>query len=218
MTVSAGAGLQTAGANLEVEVKFLVPDLVALRATLLSAGGHLHKPRVFERNVRFDTADDALLRRGELLRLRQDTAVTLTFKGIPAEPSRSEAKVREEFEIKLDDFDTAARILGRLGYQPKQVYEKYRETFRLGQIEVVLDELPFGNFVELEGDEAAIKAAAAALGLDWHRRITTNYLALMALLKAQYGLPFDDLTFANFETVTVSVTDVVNQVIPTPKP
>ncbi|MFQ5398872.1 MAG: class IV adenylate cyclase [Anaerolineae bacterium] len=218
MTVPAETGSQTAGANLEVEVKFLVPDLAALRAALLSAGGHLHKPRVFERNVRFDTADDGLLQRGELLRLRQDTAVTLTFKGIPAEPSRSEAKVREEFEIKLDDFDTAAIILGRLGYQPKQVYEKYRETFRLGRIEVVLDEMPFGNFVELEGDEAAIKAAAAALGLDWNRRITTNYLALMALLKTQFRLPFNDVTFSNFEAVTASVADVVNQVIPTSKP
>jgi len=31
------------------------------------------------------------------------------------------------------------------------MYEKYRTTFTIGSLEVVLDELPYGNFVEIEG-------------------------------------------------------------------
>jgi len=73
----------------------------------------------------------------------------------------------------------------------------------------VLDELPFGKFVELEGPEAAIKTAAARLGLGWERRILDNYLALMARLKAAHNLPFDDLTFANFENYAISVADIL---------
>lgn len=195
--------------HLEVEVKFLVEDLAGWRDRLLAAGAVLVKPRVYERNVRLDTADQALLQQWQLLRLRQDTAVRLTFKGPAAEDSVSEAKVREELEVAIDDFDTAVLIFQRLGFMPVQVYEKYRETFRLGDVEVVLDEMPFGNFLELEGSEEGIKTAVASLDLDWGKRLTTNYLAIMAQVKAYYNLSFDDVTFANFENVAVSVAKVL---------
>ena len=70
-----------------------------MRQRLLDAGAEIVRPRVYERNVRFDTADNALLKREELLRLRQDTAVILTFKGLSEFDQRSEAKVREEIEV-----------------------------------------------------------------------------------------------------------------------
>lgn len=197
------------GDNLEVEVKFWVPDLAVFRETLLAAGGRLVRPRVYERNVRYDTEKGGLLQRDELLRLRQDTIVRLTFKGVDESAEQSEAKVREEIEIEVDDFERAAALIGRLGFEAKQVYEKYRETFEMGDVEVVLDEMPFGNFVELEGEEDAIKAAAARLELDWNRRVVTNYLELMGRLKAYHSLPFDDLTFANFEDLPVSAADVL---------
>lgn len=198
--------------NLEVEVKFFVPDLIGFRGMLLALGGELVKGRVFERNVRLDTADSALFHRHQLLRLRQDTAVRLTFKGETVEMPGSEAKVREEVETQVADFEKMLTILGRLGFRPVQVYEKYRETFHFGGVEVVLDELPFGNFVELEGEEGAIKTAAFALGLAWDKRILANYLLLMAQVKAQYQLPFDDLTFENFAETAVSVATVLGVV------
>ena len=185
--------------NLEVEVKFLVGDLAALRTRLAAAGAQQVKPRLHERNVRFDDDEASLLGKGQLLRLRQDDGARLTFKGIVAADTLSEAKVREELETAVGDFDTAAEILARLGFNAQQVYEKYRETFNLGEVEVVLDELPFGNFVELEGSEDGIREAAQQLELPWEQRILDNYLLLMARAKAYYGLPFDDLTFENFE-------------------
>jgi adenylate cyclase class 2 len=197
--------------NLEVEVKFLVDDLAGWRERLLAAGAVSVKPRVYERNIRLDTADQALLKQLQLLRLRQDTAVRLTFKGPAPEDMVSEAKVREELEIEVGDFDTAVLIFQRLGFKPVQVYEKYRETFQLADVEVVLDEMPFGNFLELEGSEEGIKTAVASLGLDWSQRLTTNYLAIMAQLKAHYNLSFDDITFANFANVKVAVSEALKR-------
>jgi len=198
----------SADKQLEVEVKFLVADLGAFRKRLLADGGVLKKERVFERNVRFDTPDNALLKKGELLRLRQDAAVRVTFKGEVAEDLQSEAKVREELEVSVNDFDSTAQIFERLGFAPVQVYEKYRETFMLTDIEVVLDEMPYGDFVELEGEEVAIKTAATDLGLAWSKRINNNYLGLMADLKRFHQLDFDDLTFANFEDRGISISDI----------
>jgi adenylate cyclase class 2 len=189
---------------IEAEVKFLVSDHEAVRRKLAAAGGVQTVPRIHERNVRFETPDGALLKRNQLLRLRQDRRVRLTFKSETREDeAHAQVKVREELEVSLDDFDTTAAILQRLGFMPVQEYEKYRETFRLGDVEVVLDELPFGDFVELEGPEEAIRPAADLLGLDWSKRLLTNYLALMMMVKQAYDLPFDDLTFDNFRGADV---------------
>ena len=113
-------------ASLEVEVKFLVSDLATLRDRLLAAGATLKKARVFERNVRYDDATESLLRRGSILRLRQDTKAKITYKGIPqnVDLSQSQAKVREELEIEVSDFKTAHLLIQRIGYEQKQVYEK----------------------------------------------------------------------------------------------
>ena len=194
--------------SLESEVKFLLGGKTAVRDRLLALGATLKKERVFERNVRFDTPDEQLLQRWELLRLRQDTAVRLTFKAPTAADAGSQVKVMEELEVSVSDFATLAHILRRLGFVETQVYEKWRETFELGGVEVVVDELPFGDFVELEGAEADIVAVAQQLGLDWEQRIVTNYLRLMGELKQFHRLDFDDITFANFEQCAARVVDL----------
>ena len=190
-------------------MKFYVPDLTAARQRLLSLGAEISNPRVFERNVRFDTADETLRQKWAILRLRQDTAARLTYKGVPPQAAPGEASVREELEVTVTDFETMALILERLGYFPAQLYEKYRETFVWGGVEIMLDEMPFGNFVELEGAEAALKETAAQLALDWRRRILTTYLGLFARLKKAYNLPFNDLTFAHFAGLDVTVENIL---------
>ena len=199
----------TNNTTFEVEVKFFVPELARLRERVVAAGGVQKKPRLYERNVRYDTANGRLLAQQHLLRLRQDDGARITFKG----PTNviSEAKVREELEIDVSDFHVADSIIQRLGFSPVQIYEKYRETFMLNGVEIVLDELPYGNFAELEGEEATIKAVSALLELDWSQRIIDNYLSLMAQLKQRHRLPFDDLTFDNFAETAVSVQDILPQ-------
>lgn len=186
------------GQPVEVEVKFFLEDHGKLRERLAEVGAALHVPRVYERNVRFDTPQESLLGRQELLRLRQDSRARLTFKGPSAADSASEAKVREEIELDVADFDRMSAILQRLGFIPVQTYEKYRETYHWRDVEIVLDEMPYGNFVELEGAESDLKSVAAALGLDWSRRVLANYLGLMELCRRSFDLPFTDLTFDNF--------------------
>lgn len=195
--------------NLEVEVKFLVDDLPGMRQRVLDVGGVLHRGRVYERNIRYDNAWQGLARQDKLLRLRQDSRNVITFKGPAQNVDVAQVKIREELEIEVNDFDTAAAILQKLGFEAVQVYEKYRETFQLGAVEVVLDEMPFGNFLELEGTEEEIVAAANRLGLDWNQRILANYLYLLARVNQHYRLEIADLTFANFADLTISIPDVL---------
>jgi adenylate cyclase class 2 len=196
---------------LEIEVKFYVPDLAKVRLRVVAAGATLKNERVYERNIRYDNAWDGLIARGAMLRLRQDKRAKMTFKGIPLNTDirEAQARVREEIEFEVGDFDSADLLLQRIGFEPRQIYEKYRETFQLGDVEIVLDEMPYGDFVELEGSEAELRRVTDQLGLSWDARIITNYLGLLAELNAKHRLAIQDLTFENFKGQGISIADIL---------
>jgi adenylate cyclase class 2 len=181
----------------EIEVKFLLADVPALRRRLTRLGAQGLGGQVFETNYRYDDVAGNLVARHCLLRLRKDDAARLTFKRPRAE-GRRQFKVHEELEVTVSDFDTTHAILAALGYRRVQVYEKRRETFALEGALICLDRLPFGDFIEIEGAPDRIRAAARALGFNWDRRILANYLQLFDALRRARGFPFGDATFANF--------------------
>jgi adenylate cyclase class 2 len=185
----------------ETEVKLYCPDLDAVAARLAAVGATLTAPRVFEQNVRYEDADATLGSRGIVLRLRQDQRARLTYK--EGASARDGIVSRREAEVEVSDFDTMDFILGRLGYTPAMRYEKYRATYSFGGVEVVLDELPYGNFIEIEGEHAAIEAAIAALGLNDRPRIAASYVHLFDHLRAALSLTFIDLTFEHFAGLSV---------------
>lgn len=162
---------------IEREVKFYLNGTKNIQRRLMSAGAEIIHPRVLERNLRFDFPDRSLTAAGKVLRLRQDERVRLTFK----ERASKEDLISEhvELEMEVSDMQTAQDLLAALGYEVSVLYEKYRTTYRLHDVEIVLDELPFGIFLEIEGpDAASIQAAAAALGLNWKARATNSYIGL----------------------------------------
>jgi adenylate cyclase class 2 len=187
----------------ELEVKFYLPDLPALRARLETAGAQLVQPRVHEINLRFDTPSGDLTRSYRVLRLRQDTEARLTYKG-PGELVDG-VRSRQELEFTVSDFGTARHFLEALGYEVSVMYEKYRATYTLRGVLVTLDEMPYGYFAEIEGpDGASIRKTAEVLGLDWERRILDSYIMLFDRLRERLGLAFRDLSFENFEGLTVT--------------
>jgi len=188
---------------LEIEVKFPVADAPALREKI-TASGAVSTGRHFEVNVLFDDAAGSLRRADCLLRLRQDARTTLTFKSTSEERDR-QFKIHREREVRVSDFDSMEQILSSLGFHRRQVYEKWRETFRLDETVLCLDQMPFGDYLEIEGPKAAIRRVASNLGLNWNRRIIRNYLEMFSLLRDHLQLPFTDITFQNFENVTVRI-------------
>lgn len=192
----------------EIEVKLFVPALDPVRLRLEAAEAVLVSPRVYEHNLRYDNADGTLAARGFVLRLRQDTRARITYKE-PLDPAAQHRGVhaRYEAEVTVDDFETTDTILRKLGFAVVMAYEKYRTTYQLGAAEVVLDEMPYGHFVEIEApDEDTIDHTADQLGLSLAPRIPYSYAAIFANVQANLGLAFRDLTFANFEGIAVPVT------------
>jgi len=181
----------------EIEAKFLLPHLADLRARLLAGGGRLVSPRTLELNLRFDDESRRLSAAGRVLRLRRDRSTHLTYKAPGPTPEE-----RVEVEVEVEHPDDGRRFLEALGYHVVAAYEKYREIFDLGGASVMLDELPFGHFVEIEADSLeAVRTSAGMLGLAWEQRLRASYLDLFEAVRTRLGRTVDQATFAAFENV-----------------
>ena len=193
--------------KLEQEVKFYIDDIKDFEERLISSGAVFKLERCLEINLRFDTPDRRLSRSYQTLRLRQDKICRLTWKG--AGDPAGEVSAREELEVEVSDLDTARAILEGLGFELMLVYEKYRSAYKMGDVEISLDEMPFGNFCEVEGpDINSIKNVSGILGLDWEKRSTLSYLALFNNLKENLRLTMRDLTFESFKEIEVEPRDL----------
>lgn len=207
--------------GLETEVKFYVRDLDRVKSRLQELKARLIQERILETNIRFDLPGALLRAEGRVLRLRRDSDIKLTYKS--ASTNEQGVLRREEIEFAVEDFEKAKRFLEALGYQKLVYYEKYRTTYALqpsegflqshaittvkpseDSIQIMLDELPYGNFVEIEGESVeAIRAIAGQLHLEWDTAIGTSYNALLEKARKNLNLAFEDLSFADFSGVQV---------------
>jgi adenylate cyclase class 2 len=184
--------------TLEIEVKIRCDNL----DSLVEAGLDLKivTPRHFEDNWLLDTADRRLFAGGAALRVRSLNGKGLvTYKGVVEESATSPLKVREEIETLIDDPESMVRLFERLEFYRSFRYQKYRTVYHLsidaGEIEVVFDETPMGNFVEIEGDESRVLQAMAAAGLTADDIIRESYPELQAARCKERGIPLEDLVF-----------------------
>jgi adenylate cyclase class 2 len=186
----------------ETEAKFYVRDLERIKNSLKNLGAHLIQPRVSEMNLRFDLPDASLRSERRVLRLRRDTEARLTYKG--GGKNTKGVLSREEIEFVVGDFEKAKKFLEALGYQQIFYYEKYRTTYDLDETLVMLDELPYGTFVEIEGEaEETIRALSQRLNLNWEATIERSYSAVFEYAQKSMNLPFRDLSFENFAGIKV---------------
>jgi len=139
---------------IEVEKKFCLTkeQRAAVLERLAKIGASL-KGNEFEENVLYE--GNQIDPTKAVLRLRRvGKHGFLTFK--QRAPTNSDIKYRQEDETQVADADAMDAILKDLGYTPSLVYEKRRITWELGNGEIVVDDLPFGLFMEIEGPEAEI--------------------------------------------------------------
>ncbi len=148
----------------------------------------LHEIGASSKSVEFE--ENTLYRGGRIelgscaLRLRRVGArAILTFK--QRLPSKSSVKHQQEEETEVANAEAAHAILTALGFRPGLVYEKRRTRWHLGRAEIVIDELPFGLFMEIEGPEKEIARVEALLGIEELPAVMETYPMLTARLGKQ---------------------------------
>jgi adenylate cyclase, class 2 len=186
---------------LEVEVKFYLPDSEPLQRRLVAYGAELISSAP-ETNIRFENQDNSLHAQKTLLRLRHSDTTTLTYKSKPPVHD-PDFKVHHEIEVIISDFEAMRRILESIGFHPAQIYEKDRATWRINTTLLCLDQMPYGDFIEIEGTPDNIRQVAKDLGFEWKDRILFNYIEIFEILKKQLGLQFSDVTFDHFRDVKI---------------
>jgi adenylate cyclase class 2 len=196
----------------EIEAKFYITNPSRIESQLQELDAQLVRPRILETNIRFDLPDARLRSGRRVLRLKRDTEARLTYK----DPSKNERGVlsRREIEFTVEDFDKAKQFLEALGYQPIFYYEKYRTTYMLqlseGFIHIMLDELPYGNFIEIEGETIEkIQEVSNKLNLKWNTAIGKSYNALFERLCAmRQQLDHTQLTFAALNGLSIKAEEL----------
>ncbi len=192
----------------EIEAKFHVQNLRKIELRLLELKAQLIQPRVHEINLRFDRSDGELRNSFRVLRLRQDDIARFTFKG-PSVEKEGGILSRQEIEFVVGDFDSAKQFLEAIGFQVVVFYEKFRTTYELNNTHIMLDELPYGSFIEIEGENVeTIRNVANALGLNWEAMVKAGYHALFERVAGKYGLDVSKLSFENLEGVTIKTMDM----------
>jgi predicted adenylyl cyclase CyaB len=134
---------------------------------------------------------------GCALRLRRVNGhAILTFK--QRFPSQSAIKRQQELETGVADPEAAHAIVTALGFRVGLIYEKRRVLWVVGKAKVVLDELPFGLFMEIEASEKEIKRVEKLLSAETLPPVMETYPSLTIRLGRQQKGIFE----ARFKTGT----------------
>ena len=164
----------------EIEVKFADINIAAIRNSLKAAGAECEQPmRLMKRALIEEPHHEA---EHAFIRVRDEgDKVTLTFKR-RADQAASSIDSVKELEVEVSDFDKTVELFSEAGWRYKTFQESRRETWKLGDVEIVIDEWPWLEpYIEIEGEsEEAIKEVAAKLGLDWSNVIFGHIDALYA--------------------------------------
>jgi adenylate cyclase class 2 len=160
----------------EIEVKFALRDRAELVRRLHELGATRLYPETFEDNIVLDRRGE-LRTKGSLLRVRKFGKYSLvTYKGPMA--IEGGIKSREEVQTGIESFELAIQLFDSLGYKPMFRYQKFREVWRVRDVEVVLDRTPIGEYFEIEGAVDVIRQVAGELGMNMEHALRQTYADL----------------------------------------
>jgi adenylate cyclase class 2 len=148
----------------EIEAKFLDINHDEIRQKLKSLGAKLEKPMRMMRRVTIDTPQ--MKSKDSFVRVRDEgDRVTITYKQF----DKLSVDGAKEIEIIVSHFEDSIALLAAAGLIQGSYQETKRETWRLGNAEIVLDVWPWLNpYIEIEAvDVKTVKSTTKSLGLKW---------------------------------------------------
>ena len=155
----------------EIKIKIEKPTEIIDK---LRRNGAVFLGGALERTVRFDTKNLDYEKNGKFIRCRSGFNNTITLKE-KINDTTSGVRARKETEFEIEDMDKMEYILQALGLDYKRTMEKYRQQWRMNNVSITIDELCFGVYMEIEGEEAQIYKACEILGIDPNSKILVTY-------------------------------------------
>ena len=187
--------------NKEIEVKFNIKNKKAIEEQLEIWGWTRH-PRYLSLTYGFFSKDS--IEKGIFPRVRlegKNLEITVKVKN----SDRTDFFERDEYTVqilggtmrsKIEQADEMIKIFQALGYDKIRKFEKERTVWTGNtQLQICIDELPFGNYIEIEGEPLEIDEMVGDLKLKGER-ITKSYLGVYEDHCKKNGFPIkDDVVF-----------------------
>lgn len=179
--------------QIETELKFQTTDPKKVLSVLLASGAKIISKNK-QKTVLFDTTNHDLENKGVFVRVRaegEENTITLKEKIGNDETVRQ----RKETEFKIEDLDKMSYIIEKLGFDYVVIMEKYRIELSYKNSHVCIDEMPFGFYVEIEGEEAEINLIAQELRFKPEEKIIVTYWDLFEDWKKDKGITDQNIVF-----------------------
>lgn len=179
----------------EYEAKFLNVDIDVIRTRLKELDVVLEKSMRLMRRVTIDTAE--MKKKNAFVRVRDEgDRTTITYKQFDA----LSADGAKEYEVVVSDFEEAVALLAAAGLQQGSFQESKRETWRLGDVEIMIDEWPWlAPYIEIESTSVEqVKDFSEKLGFNWNDAVFGD---VMAAYRAEYPHLKEEDTVGNVAEV-----------------
>ena len=152
----------------EIEAKFIDVNVDTIRGLLTSVGAVLEQPMRLMKRALIEEPHHIL--ENSFIRIRDEgDKTTLTFKRRSLPDELTTVDSTKEIETTVGDFDTTVEIFAEAGWMYITLQESRRETWKLGEAEIVIDEWPWVQpYIEIEAEtEEIVRDATRKLGFDW---------------------------------------------------
>jgi adenylate cyclase class 2 len=133
---------------------------------------------IFERTYGFFTPDGESIKKGIFPRIKSNGTDSGNLCVKVKESENKDYFERKEYEMFIGDVGKMTTILKVLGYTDIRVFEKFRKSTIANATKICLDKLPFGYFIEIEGEKEYIEKMVKRLNLKNNERITKAYLKI----------------------------------------
>ncbi len=171
---------------IEYEATFANVEKKEIKNKLKKLGAKLIKPEFLMRRVTFNLPSNE---RGKWVRVRDEwDKVTMSLKAIEGKGIESQ----KEIYLEINNFSEGEKFLTEIGCLRKAYQENKREIWKIGEVEICIDEWPFLEpFVEIEGkSEDSVKDIADKMGFDYAKAI---FSSVDELYTAKYGVSEDQV-------------------------
>ena len=174
--------------KVEIEAKFIDVNIDDVRQRLKKAGAVCEQPMRDMRRALIEEAHHAA--ENMFIRIRDEgDKVTMCLKKKTKSLKESTIDSTYEIETTVGDFDTTIELFKVAGWHYMTYQESRRETWKLDDAEVVIDEWPWIKpYIEIEAEtEEEVRSVAEQLEFDWNE-------AMFGSVDVIYARKYPDMT------------------------
>ncbi len=170
----------------EFEATFTDISKDEAREKLKKAGAKLVREEYLQKRCVFNLPKSHEIKGGWLRVRDEGDKITMSLKIVDGDKIENQ----KETQLVIDNFENAVNLFESIGCIKKAYQESKRELWKLKDVEITIDELPFLEpFVEIEGkSEEEVKEVAQKLGLDYSK---AKFCAVDTLYSEKYGISED---------------------------